>query len=144
MNHVENTADAISLGESSCQQLESLTRRFLARMPCVSVAEMADFLARRQDLVSAIQNIDTRLENGALASAIAADMAQRETVMAYRSFRRGIIERLLELDGRIIALAGKEMDTLQENIARVMQGKQAMKGYGTCAEESRGKMERTA
>ncbi|WP_282000530.1 hypothetical protein [Geotalea uraniireducens] len=129
----------------SCEELLEVIKRGQEQYRCLQAeaeALLADFdacgngvcearIARRQECIQTIQDVDDYLSDVDHAQ-VELDAESREAVAGYRRLQEAATKRILELDALVIALAGTRMDSLRGQLAALSRGKVA---YG-CYERS--------
>lgn len=97
------------------------TEELLRHLDRLGPEEAAQLLARRQNSIDRIQNLD-----GELQPRLEGEEALREEL---RGVREKVVRRVLELDGVTLGLAQQQMGAIRAEMAGLRMTKKAVRAY---------------
>ena len=108
------------------QLLLDQSATLLRNLDTWSPEEADELIARRQEIIDRLQNIDSSLQSfceggGRKANQLLLDQ--------FRGFQQSATKRILELDAVVIALAKEQLDTLKVDLAGLSKRKTALIAY---------------
>ncbi len=116
-------------GEELLRSLEEETAACLRKVDAIAPDDLERFLERRQKLVSGLADFDTKL-NGYLSHS-PVPVPREELAFRRESQERlsGMLESIAQMERLVLALAGKKLLSLREEIRALSSGRRALHGY---------------
>jgi hypothetical protein len=133
----------LSEGERLFAALEKETRDCLESLGRLGREGAARFVARRQEILESIQKFDA--ECACFLNQPSQEGAGEPGVR--EEFRRRLgaaLRRVVEADGILRALAGREMAALDAELNAIARGRHALKGYGGKGHPQSSSLDRSA
>ena len=134
-------ADLLAGGDDLFAALEAITSDCLQRLQTIQPREIEAFLEERSSLLAAIQGFIVRLDAGIAESGIAVRDPELEQ---FRQRQAAVLQRVIETDGLLIAIARSEASSLQKQLADISRGRTALNGYRNGGGENRVSLKGTA
>lgn len=123
------TADLVELlatGNRLFTALENITVACLKRFETMQPQEVDAFLEERQALMAAIDSFTARFEDCLARDDYSGSGAELDT---FRNRQASVLQRVIEADGLLIALAQLEVASLKSSLAEISHGRVALHGY---------------
>lgn len=112
--------------ESRYQLLLKEAATLLRNLDTFSPEEVSELIARRQEIVNDLQNVDHLLQT---CYEQVQGSASRRQLDEFRLFQEAATGRILELDALVIALAKEQLDALKGDLAALAKRKTVLTAY---------------
>ena len=112
--------------ESQYQLLLKESATLLRNLDTFSSEEVTELIARRQEIVNDLQNVDHLLHT--CYEEVHESASQRQ-LHEFRLFQEAATGRILELDALVIALAKEQLDALKGDLAALSKRKTVLTAY---------------
>jgi hypothetical protein len=116
-------------GEDLFATLERETFACLNNLESLPWEEIECFVARRQELLTAIQKFDAEFNGCSGEIKWSAEHGAAVSPEKFRQRLAGSLRRVIEADGLLIALGGRDLTLLRAGLTAVAQGRRALDGY---------------
>jgi len=113
-------------GDRLFTALENITVTCLKRFETMQPHEIDAFLEERQTLLAAIDSFTARLEMCHGESGTSGSGTELDD---FRCRQASVLQRIIEADGLLIALAQLEASALKSSLAEISHGRVALHGY---------------
>ncbi len=118
--------ELLAEGNGLFTALENITVACLKRFETMQPQEVDAFLEERQALVAAIDSFTARFENCLAGNGNSGSGTELDN---FRNRQASVLQRVIEADGLLIALAQLEASSLKSSLAEISHGRVALHGY---------------
>lgn len=101
-------------------------------------------MARRAEIMAAIETIDARIGESLAAAGGAPRHNDAAALGAFRTVREETTRRIIEIDSIVMGLARERLDHLQQEMGALGRGRTALHGYETSGRERSSSLNSTA
>lgn len=141
VNELENL---LGRGEEQYRILLDEATVLLRNFDTNSAEEYEKSVARRQEVIDRIQNIDSEIAAFLEKNPRRLDDCSIARLEEYRAFQEVTTRQILELDSLVIGLAKERLVAVQGGLAALSKGKVALHGYEALDREKQRFMSKTA
>jgi hypothetical protein len=121
--------------------LERETLNCLKNLESMPAQEIEYFVEKRQEILSAIQKVDTAFNHLSDRLALSGD---ESSLRKFRLRPAAVLSRVIEADGLLLALAEMKLTTIKAKLAGISRGRGALHGYREEVGTSRSSLKRVA
>jgi hypothetical protein len=133
---IEDVGTLIQKYVSLLADLESGSSLFCEKLVSGAVVEYQVFDSWRQNVLAAIQNVDTGLHRCLSEPGAGLTAEEFRQFEAFKILQKHTVKSILQTDAVIISLTKKVLNEVREDLSNLTHGRRALQHYGSAASSS--------